>query len=143
MQTAIGAVCANISPKERRMRMTIGIIGAIATLGALAAVVVMRTPLWVHALIMLPASVSAAGFFQAYAHTCVQFAAQDIKVLGDSRKDAVKVTADEKAQIAKQARAVYRNIILATLAVGAVALLVWKPPFRAHQPPNSVTAGRV
>ncbi len=121
---AEGAVCANIGPREYRIRMTFGVVGAIISVALFAGLVMMQAPRWTHALVMLPAGMAAAGFFQAFAHTCVAFAGKDIKVLGDSRKDAIKVSAAEKIQISKQARAVYRNMIIATLLVGAIALAV-------------------
>src|SRR4051812_8010162 len=106
--SAEGEVCANIGPRERRLRNQIGIIGALLTLLAIGAVIETHSPALWRALIVLPAFVSAMGFLQARAQTCVAFARKGIRVLGDSRRDAEKVVEDAMAKrISAQARKVY------------------------------------
>lgn len=117
--------CRNIGPKERAMRMRVGWLGGAVSLVAAAAVVAAQVAWPWRLFLFLPASVSAFGFFQAHYDTCVAFAAANIKVLGDSRKDRVQVTDEaEKAAFRKVSRAISVRAIATAAAFTALAVLL-------------------
>src|SRR5262245_22125576 len=100
-----GEVCANIGPRERRIRNQVGVAGALLTLLTIGALIEVHAPFYVRLIIIIPALISAMGFLQARAHTCVGFARKGIRVLGDSRSQAETVSDDSIAtRIAAQAR---------------------------------------
>lgn len=119
------AVCQNIGPKERRVRMnTFYLWGAVAL--AASAYVVFAHVAWPwRLLIFLPAAISAFGLFQARANVCVAFAAANIKVLGDSRKDRVQVTDDaERAAFKRASRKIFARGIGAAATFTALVALI-------------------
>jgi hypothetical protein len=76
-------------------------------------------------LIFLPAAVSAFGLFQARAKVCVAFAAANIKVLGDSRKERQQVTDDaERAAFKKASRKIFAQGLSSAAAFTAVVALL-------------------
>jgi hypothetical protein len=114
--------CQNLGPRERRIRMnTFWIWGAIA----LVSVVAMRLP-WNWRLgLLLPAGVSAFGYFQAQANVCVAFAAANVKVLGDSRKEMIRVTDEaEKAAFKKASRSISLKGVAAAATFTALVMLL-------------------
>ena len=117
-------VCANIGPRERRIRNIAGVVGAtLSILVASALIEVHAERVW-RLVLALPVDVSAIGFLQARAHTCVAFARKGIRVLGDSRSGAEQVVDDGmRKQIASQARRVYLQTLAVTAAVVLVALV--------------------
>ena len=117
--------CENIGPAERAKRNRIGAGGAILTL-FLAVLVVAEHLGWPYRLaIGFPALVSAMGFFQARAHTCVAFVASGIKVMGDSRDSAQRVVDPaEKAAFRRAAAGIYARGFVAAAAVVAVLLVL-------------------
>jgi hypothetical protein len=121
-----GDVCANIGTKERRLRSQVGVIGALLTLLTIGALIETHASPLLRSVVLVPAFISAMGFLQARARTCVAFARKGIRVLGDSRADAQKVV-DEvmERRIAAQARKVYAQ---ATVAVAVLTLLVMAIP---------------
>jgi hypothetical protein len=113
--------CQNIGPKERRIRMnTFYLWGAVSLIGA-GVLVAMRMPWTARVWLGLPAAISAFGLFQARANTCVAFAAANVKVLGDSRKETIKVT-DEAERAAF--RKVSRKISLQSISAAAAFTLL-------------------
>src|SRR4051812_1932228 len=97
--------CQNIGPKERQRRMSsFYFFGAVSVIVA-AVLVAMRQPWTARVWLGLPASVAGFGLFQARANPCVAFAAANVKVLGDSRKEMIKVTDEaERAAFRKVSR---------------------------------------
>ncbi len=105
------------------MRNRVGVIGTVATL-LLAGALLETHVFWAwRLLVALPMFVGAMGFFQARAHTCVAFVASGIKVLGDSRDDAVMVTDPaEAAAFRAKARLIYAQGAALTALVVALVL---------------------
>lgn len=84
-----------------------------------------RAPLLSRLTLALPLMVGAMGILQARARTCVAFVAADIKVMGDSHADRVKVTdAAERAAFRKKARVIYAKGLGATAVVVALFMLL-------------------
>ena len=105
------------------MRNRVGVIGTALTLLAAAALLETHVYWPWRLLVGLPMFIGAMGFFQARAHTCVAFVASGIKVMGDSRDDAQKVTDPaEVAAFRKKARAIYAQGLALTAVVVALVL---------------------
>jgi hypothetical protein len=117
--------CQNLGPRERRIRMnTFWIWGAIALVSAVA-MVVLRLPWTWRMALLVPAGVSAFGYFQAQANVCVAFAAANVKVLGDSRKEMIRVTDEaEKAAFKRASRSISLKGIAAAAAFTAFVVLL-------------------
>lgn len=105
------------------MRTRVGVIGAgISIVGAAALVGTHAFWGW-RLLVAIPMFVGAMGFFQARAHTCVAFVASGLKVMGDSRKSAQRVTDPaELAAFRKKARVIYAQGFALTAVVVALVL---------------------
>jgi hypothetical protein len=59
------AVCiANIGPRERRRRLTFGILGLGVSAAAAAALIVSGVAVWWRLGLFLPLMIAALGFFQ-------------------------------------------------------------------------------
>ena len=116
-------VCENIGPAERRKRNLVGVVGTVIAV-LLTAGLLETHAFWPWRLLVgLPMFVAAMGFFQARAHTCVAFVASGIKVMGDSRDDAVKVTdVAEVAAFKAKARVIYTQGLALTVVVVALVL---------------------
>src|SRR5260221_8203735 len=114
-------VCANIGPAERRRRNVTGVIGTVATMLVISALIETHAPPVWRFIVLLPAYVAAIGVLQARAQTCVAFARKGIRVLGDSRRDAEKgVDTAMTAKIAAQAR---KGYVQSTGAAGVATLV--------------------
>ena len=125
IESSSSQLCANIGPRERAIRVRFGAAATVVTLLALGGLLETHAPWWARIFIALPAFSAAMGFFQATAQTCVAFARKDIIVLGPTRASAVRVPDDKvRAQIAKQARRVYLNAVIATAVTVAVVLAI-------------------
>ena len=121
--TSASIDCVNIGPRERALRVRIGWVGTVLTVATAAALLATRASWPVRLLVALPAATAAMGFLQARAKTCVAFAKANLKVLGDSRKDAVAVTDPaERAAFARTARTIYLQALGVTAAVVALVL---------------------
>jgi hypothetical protein len=123
-QIVDAGVCANIGPRERRIRNIWGVVGASAAILVASALLELHAERPLRLLLALPVYVSAMGFLQARASTCVAFARKGIRVLGDSRTGAEQVV-DEgmKKQIALQALRVYLQSVAATGAIVLIAMV--------------------
>ncbi|MBX7096324.1 MAG: hypothetical protein K1X89_01310 [Myxococcaceae bacterium] len=117
-------VCPNIGPKERRLRNIVGVVSTAVTLLLVGAFLEAGFPWAARFAIALPAYVAAMGFLQARAQTCVAFAKQNIRVLGDSRQDRLTPSEREAQAIKVQARKVYQQAFIATAVVTGVVLLI-------------------
>ena len=117
--------CENIGPAERKLRVRIGIFASASTV-ALGAVLAATHAWWpLRFLVAAPAMVAAMSFLQAWTHTCVAFVRANIKVMGDSRADRIKVTEEaERAAFQKKARRMYlQGAALTAVVVGLFLLL--------------------
>ncbi|MEJ2665597.1 MAG: hypothetical protein P8Z81_00590 [Deinococcales bacterium] len=120
--TGAPACLPNISLRERRRRLTFGVVMLILGVVALIALVLTGVGRWWRlplALLFYPAAV---GYFQWRDHTCVALAARDQRKLGD-RAERIEDT-EELGQIKAQARAVQRKALAAGIVLLAVALAV-------------------
>jgi hypothetical protein len=120
-----GAVCANIGPKERRLRNQVGVIGVAITLLLIGALLETHVPRVWRLTVFFPAFLSAMGFLQARAQTCVRFAREGIRVLSDNRDNAEKVIEPTMAaKIASQARRVYLQSVAAVVGLILLVLVI-------------------
>ena len=112
-------VC-NIGPEEIARRRRAGHIGALLTLGALVVLVAIGAPPLTRLVLVIPATVSASGYLQAWLKFCAGFGAIGVRNFGPlGRTEAVE---DAAARAADRRRA--REIGLTSFGVGlAVALL--------------------
>ena len=117
--------CQNIGPQERRRRMnTFYVWGAVSVIAA-GVLLAMRQPWTARLWLGLPAAVAGFGLFQARANTCVAFAAANVKVLGDTRKEMIKVTDEaERSAFRKVSRKISFQSIGAALVFTALILLL-------------------
>jgi hypothetical protein len=124
MQTVAGGeyqpgVC-NIGRAEIRRRRRAGHIGLVATLGLLAALVLVDAPSLARLLVAIPASVSASGYLQAAMKFCAGYGQLGVFNFGDTGERTA--VADEAARAADRGRA--RQISLMSFAIGAAAGVV-------------------
>jgi hypothetical protein len=112
-------VC-NIGPEEIARRRRSGHVGALLTLGLLVLLVAIGAPPVARLALVIPATVSASGYLQAWLKFCAGFGAMGVRNFGPlGRTEAVE---DEAARAADRRRA--RQIGLMSLGVGlAVALM--------------------
>lgn len=117
--------CENIGPRERSLRNRVGVFGLALTALLAGALLETRAPLATRLTLALPLMVSAMGFLQARARTCVAFVRADIKVMGDSRKDGIAVTDPaERAAFRKKARGIYAKGFGVTAVLVALFMLL-------------------
>jgi len=108
-------VC-NIGPAEIARRRMAGHVGLIATLAALAVLILINAPPVTRLVAILPAAASASGYLQAWLKFCAGFGSRGIfnfGALGES--DTV---ADDGARAIDRRRA--RQIGLWAFAIGVV-----------------------
>jgi hypothetical protein len=112
-------VC-NIGPAEITRRRRTGHVGLLATILGLVLLIAIDAPPLARLLLILPATVSAAGYLQAWLRFCAGFGARGVINFGPlGRTDAV---ADGAARALDRRQA--RRIGLASLAIGVIAGLV-------------------
>ena len=95
---------ANISLRERRKRLSFGLIAFAAAITLLTVSFRLGISRWWRLLLLAPFWVSASGFFQWREQTCVRLAAQAMRHL-DDKAEPIK-DAEELAQVRHQARRV-------------------------------------
>jgi hypothetical protein len=118
-------VCANIGPRERRLRNVAGVVGVAITLLVVSALLETHASRPWRLLLGVPVYLAAIGFLQARAQTCVSFARKGIRVMGDSRTGAEQVVDDGmRKAIASQARRVYLQTLSVTVAAVLLALVL-------------------
>jgi hypothetical protein len=115
-------VCtANIGPKGRRQRLTVGLVGVAVSALATVVLLVSAAPAWLAALLIIPWWMAGLGIFQARAQTCVALAAKGQRDLDGGPEPQPQA---ERDAIRRQARRVYgQALALAALATGATLLL--------------------
>ena len=116
-------VC-NIGPAEIARRRRAGHIGLVATVGLLAALVVVDAPPVARLLVALPAAIAASGYLQARLRFCAGFGSAGVFNFGEL--GGTEQVADADARRRDRAKA--RQIGLASfgigLAVGVAAVLL-------------------
>jgi hypothetical protein len=110
----------NIGPEEIARRRRSGHIGALLTLGLLVVLVAIGAPPVTRLVLVVPATVSASGYLQAWLKFCAGFGAIGVRNFGPlGRTEAVEGKA---ARAADRRRA--REIGLTSFGIGlAVSLL--------------------
>lgn len=106
------------------MRTRVGIIGAVVSVAIALAVVALELPKGFRLLAAPFVGLSAFGFLQARANTCVAFVAQGIRVMGDSRKAAERVDDALDRALKAKAKKIYAQGLAITVAAVALLLLV-------------------
>jgi hypothetical protein len=118
-----GQVCiANISPRERQKRLRYGIIGLVISLVVLLILLATGANHWWRLVLFFLISGSATGFFQWKDKTCIAFARQNARKLGDQLEQIED--ASELAQVRRQARRVQIKSILAGAIITLLVLLL-------------------
>ena len=112
---------ANIGPRERNKRLGFGAVALVLSV-AISAIFVVEgvPPIW-RLTLFAPLFAGALGFFQARDRTCVSLASRGLRDL-DSGPQSI-VDAGERAQIQRQARAVYVKAFVSAAILTAIALL--------------------
>jgi hypothetical protein len=114
--------CENIGPRQRRKRVTAGIVLLLAGDALVVALVLLHLPLPFRLLAFLPFAAGSVTLFQVRERTCVVFAARKTK---DMDQGEIPVTdARELQQIARQARRVWIYGIAAGLVLTLATLIM-------------------
>ncbi len=116
------ACIANIGPGERRKRTRFGVAGTIVTAAIAGAMVMYGAPLWMKALLFVPALGTAISFFQVTEQTCVALARRGVSNMDDGERPIED--ADIKDAIARQVRRVYMKSAVTALLVTAVFVAI-------------------
>ncbi|HEY7738726.1 MAG TPA: hypothetical protein VIC63_06830 [Candidatus Limnocylindria bacterium] len=112
-------VC-NIGPEEIAHRRRSGHVGALLTLGLFALLVAVAAPPVARLLLVIPATVSASGYLQAWLKFCAGFGAIGVRNFGPLGR--TETVADPAARAADRRRA--REIGLMGFGIGLVVGLV-------------------
>lgn len=117
--------CENMGPKERARRKRHGVAFTVVSVLVAGALLKSDAQWPARLTLALPVMLAAMGFLQARARTCVAFVAGNIKVMGDSRGDRVRVTDEnERAAFKQKARMLVAQGAAVTAVVVALFLLV-------------------
>ena len=118
-----GEVCiANISPRERRRRLIIGIVQFVAAVVILAVLLALGLDrLWRLPLFLLFAA-AAIGFFQWHDKTCVAHARLGTRKLTETMEKIEDEA--ELAQVRRQARKVLVKAVLVAIPLTLLVLLL-------------------
>lgn len=118
----IPGVC-NIGPSEIAMRKRVGWIGLLVTILAWAGFIFIgANPYWRFALV-LPASMSATGFLQAYLHFCAGFGMRGLFNFGTEVGKTETVQQQEfRAKDKKRAQQIFLYSVLIGLVVALLAV---------------------
>lgn len=121
----MGEVCIpNISPTERRKRLTVGVVTFALSLVILIALMALGFSRWWRVPLFFLFIGAATGFFQWRDQTCISLASRSSRKLGDTAERIED--ASELAQVNRQARRVQRKSLMAALALTVIAVIL--PP---------------
>jgi len=70
-------VC-NIGPAEIARRRMSGHLGVAASVGVLAALLILGAPAWMRLILIVPAGGAASGYLQAWLHFCAGFGSRGV-----------------------------------------------------------------
>lgn len=110
----------NIGPAEIARRRRAGHVGVIATVGIVAALILIGVPPVARFVAILPAAIAASGYLQARERFCAAYGSRGIFNFGDAG-DAETVV-DQEARELDRRKA--RRISLTSFAMGALVGLV-------------------
>ncbi len=125
-QTAAGyepGVC-NIGPAEIARRRRAGHVGLIATVGLLAALVLIDAHPLARLAVIVPATISASGYLQARLKFCAGFGQLGVFNLGPLGERTAITDADALARDRRRARQISLTSFAIGIAVGVVAVLL-------------------
>ena len=113
---------ANISPRERQLRMRFGVVMFFVSIMFLVALVAFDVnPLW-RLLLFVMFTAAATGYFEAKDKTWVALASRGLRKVGDT---AEKIDDDnELKQVRHQALKVYLKSTLVALVLTLIAYLI-------------------
>ena len=124
---AVGAyepgVC-NIGPAEIARRRRAGHVGLIATVGLLAALMVIDVHPLARLALIVPASISASGYLQARLKFCAGYGQLGVFNLGQLGERTAITDADALARDRRRARQISLTSFAIGIAVGVVAVLL-------------------
>lgn len=115
------SVCANIGPRQRRLRALLGVAALAAAAVAFATLRAAGAAREWRAALVVPLWIGILALLEARAQTCVVLAARGRRNL-DGGEERIEGT-DERALIAAQARRVHVQAAVGA-AVGAAILLL-------------------
>jgi hypothetical protein len=113
----VGLVCANIGPKERQKRLTVGAVGLAMGLTVFVALQAFTAPVWMNILTLPFFYLAASGFFQWKDRTCVGNVYRGVMNMDEGDQPVTDQTL--KSTLAEQAKKVQLKSVLT--AVGATA----------------------
>ncbi len=115
-----GEVCiANISPSERRKRLTFGVVQLIIGLAILALLITTDASRWWRLGLLLIFWSAALGFFQWRDKTCIALVARNAQ---DRRPHRADRGCGRAGQVRRQARRVQLKALVAGVLITLVAL---------------------
>ncbi len=112
-------VC-NIGREEIARRRRAGHVGLLATVGVLAALIVVNAPPLTRLILVLPVGGAASGYLQAWLRFCAGFGSRGVFNFG--RLGQVQQVDDPEARARDRVRSI--QIGLASLAIGVVVAIV-------------------
>ena len=114
-------VCANIGPKERHKRLTVGAVGLAIGLAVFVALRATVAPVWMNVLTLPFFFLAATGFFQWKDKTCVGNSMRGVMNMDDG--DVKVMEAAMTTALAAQAKRIQIKSLLTGL--GATAFCVF------------------
>lgn len=122
----IPGVC-NIGPAEIRMRRMTGYVGLTLTVALFVFFYLVPTAASWRLLILIPATLAAMGFLQAYLHFCAKFGMSGLFNVSDDMKHQESV---DQAEFRKKDQQKATTIITGAVCIGAlVAVIAYFLPF--------------
>lgn len=122
MSVSANVCIPNINSAERRKRLTFGIIAFLVGLALLWLLVANNLGLAWRLLLFMPFAGAASGYFQWKDQTCVAFASQSARKIGDTL-EPIQDNA-ELAQVKQQARSIQLKTGLTALLLTALSFLL-------------------
>lgn len=118
------AGACNIGPAEIRRRQQAGVIGAVATVGLGALLLLLDAPAPSRLLVALPAMLALSGFIQARSRFCAAYGFAGLRNLGALGQEEQVDDAAARSADRRKALGIFGASVLGGLAIGiAYALL--------------------
>jgi hypothetical protein len=114
--TYVPGVC-NIGPAEINRRKQSGYIGLAVTIVLWLALVILHAPAATRLLVLIPATISASGFIQAYRHFCAGFGMKGVFNFG---AEIGKTDTVAQKEFRDQDRNEARKILIASIIIGVI-----------------------
>jgi hypothetical protein len=120
--SATRPVCANIGPRQRRLRRLLGVVSLAATAVTFALLLAVGAAKQWRAALALPLWIGILALLEARAQTCVVLAARGRRNL-DRGEERIE-DASERALITAQARRVHVQAAVGVALAAAILLLL-------------------